>query len=198
MTEGGLVHAEQTGAAIAVRHDLPITLLYGGTRRSRETAEALRRGIDRPELVEGPLDSFALRNPDMYVAGTRVNMVSSAQTLAEQVPGMNDEQAGQNQWWATFFAAPDRIGWWLGHDDPPGETGSDLTNRILRFVRSIADPGPLQGRLVICATHSPLLRALLMHANGVDPGEPAYVTGVQVVLGHSAEPTMTAYDPLDA
>ena len=82
----------------------------------------------------------------MYVAGTRVNMVSSPSALAEQVPGMTAEQVEANPWWMQFFAAPDRIGWWLEQEDPPGENVEQLAARILTFARSIADPGPLQRR----------------------------------------------------
>ena len=52
--------------------------------------------------------------------------------------------------------------------------------RILTFARSIADPGPLQGGTVVAVTHSPLLRAVLLHGTGSDPGEPGYVTGADV------------------
>jgi broad specificity phosphatase PhoE len=132
----------------------------------------------------------------MYVAGTRVNMVSSAESLAEQVPGMSAEQAAANDWWSKFFVAPDRIGWWLEQHDPPGETAAELSARIVRFVRTIADPGPLQGRLVVCVTHSPVLRAVLLNATGEDPGEPAYVTGTEIIARRSAELTIRAHDPL--
>jgi broad specificity phosphatase PhoE len=197
VTEEGLVLAERTGKALSQQSDRPLTVLFGGTRRTRETAEAIIRGVADPDRVEGPADSFALRNPDMYLAGTRVNMVSSAEALAEQVPGMTVEQAAANEWWSRFFVSPDRIGWWLGHDSPPGETAADLGARIDRFVRSVADPGPLQGRLVVCLTHSPVLRAVLLRATGEDHGEPGFVTGAQVVVEPSALPEVTPYNPLD-
>ncbi len=196
VTEDGLGHAERVGKAIGGQTDAPLSVLFGGTRRTRETADAIIRGIGDVERVSGPLDSFALRNPDMYVAGTRVNMVSSAESLAEQVPGMSVEQARENEWWSDFFVSSDRIGWWLGHDDPPGETARDLSARIGRFIRTIADPGPLRGRLVVGVTHSPVLRSLLLGATGEDPGEPAYVTGAEIISRRSAEVTIRAYDPL--
>jgi broad specificity phosphatase PhoE len=197
VTEDGLVHAERVGKTLGQQVDGAVTVLFGGTRRTRETAAAIVRGIDDDDRVHGPIDSFALRNPDMYVAGTRVNMVSSAESLAEQVPAMTPEQAAANAWWASFFGSPDRIGWWLAQDDPPGETASDLSSRIERFVRTMSDPGPLQGRLVVCVTHSPVLRSVLLHATGEDPGEPAYVTGAEIVVGQSLRLTIRPYDPLD-
>ncbi len=72
----------------------------------------------------------------------------------------------------------------------------ELSARIVRFVRTVADPGPLQGRLVVCVTHSPVLRAVLLSTTGEDPGEPAYVTGAEIIVRRSAELTIRAHDPL--
>ena len=196
VTEAGLVHAERTGRAVGAASEAPLSVLFGGTRRSRETAEAVVRGIADPSRVAGPVDSFALRNPDMYAAGTRVNMVSSAETLAEQVPGLTAEQVDAHPWWPEFIAAPDRVGWWLAHEDPPGETGADVVRRLHLFARSLADAGPHRGRLVVGVTHSPLLRALLREPAGADPGEPAYVTGALVRTGPDGSLDVTPHDPL--
>jgi broad specificity phosphatase PhoE len=196
ITEPGRAHAVRAGKALATAYDGPMALLFGGTRRSRETAEAIAEGIGDPDRVTGPADAFALRNPDMYVAGTRVNMVSSAGSLAEQVPGMTAAQAAAHEWFAPFFTAPDRIGWWLGQAEPPGETGADLVRRIAAFARSLADRGPLAGRLVVGVTHSPVLRAVLRHTTGADPGEPGYVTGARVTATAAGITDITPYDPL--
>ena len=138
-------------------------MLYGGTRRTRETAEALIRGIGDAARVDGPHDSFALRNPDMYVAGTRVNMVSSAAALAEQVPGMTQEQVEDEPVVDALLhrARPHRLvaraaGPARGDRRPAGSPASCAS------PASIADPGPTQGRAVVGVTHSPLLRAVLL------------------------------------
>ena len=196
MTEAGLVHAERTGKAIGSCVDAPLSVMYGGTTRTGETAEAIVRGIGDPERVAGPIDTFALRNPDMYLAGARVNMVSSAASLAEQVEGMTAEQVEANEWWTTFFQAPDRIGWWLAQNDPPGETGRDLARRIHRFARSFIDPGPHRGRFLVCVTHSPLLRAVLSAATGQDPGEPPFVTGALVKVSPTGQIDASPHEPL--
>ena len=197
VTESGLVHAEQTGKAIGGSTEGPISVLFGGTTRTRETAEAIVRGVDAPGRVSAPVDAFALRNPDMYLAGARVNMVSAPQNLAEQVPGMTPEQVEANEWWTAFMTAPDRIGWWLEQDDPPGESSRDVARRLQRFARSFADPGPHSGRLVVCVTHSPLLRSMLAAAHGVDPGEPAYVTGALVQVTSSGQSNISPHNPLN-
>ena len=196
VTEAGLKHAVRTGKALGASLEGPLKVLYGGTRRTRETAEAIMHGIAEADRVEGPEDSFALRNPDMWLAGTRVNMVSSAATLAQQVPGMSEEQAAANHWWTHFFDAPDRIGWWLQQHEPPGETSAELATRILRFARSMADPGPVRGRTVIGVTHSPVLRSVLLVGGCGDPGELPYVTGADVCVGPEGTMHITNYDPL--
>ena len=196
VTEHGRTHAVRTGKAIAATFDAPVTLLYGGTRRTRETAESLAEGIDRPEMVDGPHDSFALRNPDLYVAGARVNMVSSPATLAEQVPGMTEAEAAAHAWFAGFFHAPDRIGWWLNQEQPPGDNARAVNARIEQFARSLADLGPHQNRLVIGVTHSPVLRSVLRAGTGTDPGEPGYVTGALLRVQIDGRPSVEAFDPL--
>ena len=194
MTDAGLVHAERVGKVIGASTDASISVLFGGTRRTRETAEAIVRGISDPGRVDGPRDAFALRNPDMYLAGTRVNMVSSARALAEQVVGLTPDQVEANEWWTTFFNADDRVGWWLAQDDPPGETSRELARRIQRFARSFNDPGPHRGRFIVCVTHSPVLRAVLSAVTGLDPGEPAHLTGalLRVTTGQIE---ITPHDP---
>jgi broad specificity phosphatase PhoE len=196
VTEAGLEHARRSGKALGTEISAPLTVLYGGTRRTRETADAVIEGIGDRTRVDGPVDSFALRNPDMYLAGTRVNMVSSPEALAEQVPGMTTEQASANSWWTEFFTAPDRIGWWLEQEQPPGENFHQVGARLETFTRSLADPGPLQGRVVVAVTHSPLLRAVLLRGTGDDPGEPGYVTGAEVRVHSGDRLTITPYDPL--
>jgi broad specificity phosphatase PhoE len=110
---------------------------------------------------------------------------------------MTVDDASSNPWWATFFASRDRIGWWLAHADPPGDDVGVLTRRILRFATSLADPGPTRGRLVVGVTHSPLLRAVLLHASGTDPGEPGYVTGADIrVHPDQRAVSIHPYDPL--
>ena len=202
VTPAGLGHAETVGAALRTQLPGDVSLRFGGTRRTRETAEAIMRGLragpdaDAGPDVEGPSDAFALRNPDMYLAGARVNMVSSPTTLAEQVVGLATADVEQHAWWMHFIAAADRIGWWLAQEDPPGENGRDLAERIRRFARSLADYGPTRGRTVIGVTHSPVLRSVLLAATGVDPGEPAYVTGAEVLIDTAGDLHIGPFDAL--
>ena len=62
-----------------------VRLLAGATRRARETAEGVADGLRAAGVpVTGPDVAFALRNPDLYLAGARVDMVSSAEAFAAQ------------------------------------------------------------------------------------------------------------------
>jgi broad specificity phosphatase PhoE len=196
VTEQGRLHAVRSGKAVAGAFDAPIAVLFGGTRRTRETAESLVEGVADPGRVIGPRDAFALRNPDMYVGGVRVDMVSSPASLAEQVPGMSEQDAAAHPWFAPFFASVDRVGWWLEQDDPPGENGGSLLRRLEIFARSLTDAGPLAGRLVVGVTHSPLLRATLRGAAGADPGEPGYVTGARLTVTPRGIQDIQPYHPL--
>ncbi len=182
VTGAGLEHAERCAKSLGDSGHGPVRLVFGGTRRTRETAEALARGLGDAHRVSGPVDAFALRNPDLYVAGTRVDMVSSPASLADQVLGLSETEAAEHPWFAGFFAARDRIGWWLGHADPPGDDAATVARRIDRFARSLLDAGPTRDQRVVGVTHSPVLRAVLHAATGTDPGEPAYVSGARLTL----------------
>lgn len=70
---------------------------------SSETAAAIADGLDDPARVVGPTDAFALRNPDVYVAGVRLNLVRSPAALAEQVPGLSEQDAAANEFSAGFL-----------------------------------------------------------------------------------------------
>src|SRR5579875_3966160 len=93
LTDEGWREAEAAGVRLSrlLVPDEIVSILYAPTRRTRETALALQRAITAStvgsphfSLLE-PEVHMALRNPDLYVAGQRVEMVSSAEALAEQL-----------------------------------------------------------------------------------------------------------------
>lgn len=153
------------------------------TNRSRQTAEALRDAIapDAPEVRP----AWGLRNPDLYLAGSRVEMGSTAAFIASQSEALavGEEAVLAQPFFAGFLTAPERIGYWLRHDSPPGETAADVARRVLQFAESFSGHGG--GRLVVaCVTHSPVLRAIVTHGLGLpDPGEPGWVEAVDLHLG---------------
>jgi broad specificity phosphatase PhoE len=173
-----------------------ITVLSGETRRAMDTAAHLARGvIDAGGHVIGPKVAFALRNPDLYLAGVRVNMVSSADALAEQVEGLSAEDVASLEFFPTFFDSPDRIGWWLAHPAPPGEDARSVAARVESFAGSLIDPVPDGPEVVVAVTHSPLLRAVALDSLGHDIGEPPWVSGLLMVVDDDRNATVEVFDP---
>jgi broad specificity phosphatase PhoE len=174
----------------------PIRVLSGETRRAKDTAAHVARGVvEAGGSVVGPEVAFALRNPDLYVAGTRVNMVSSAEALADQVPGLAAGDVASIEFFPTFFAEPDRIGWWLEHESPPGEDVSSLAARFRSFAVSLADPVPAHSEAVVAVTHSPLIRAAGLRLLGRDIGEPPWVSGLLVTVSDDRSLEAEVFDP---
>jgi broad specificity phosphatase PhoE len=180
VTDRGLDSAEHVGRRLAVIAD-PIRVLTGDTLRTRQTGAAVATGARAAgATVDEPRAAFALRNPDIYVAGERVDMVSSAAALAEQVPGMTIEEAAAVPFFAEFFDHPDRIGWWLRLGDVPGDDAEALARRIDHFAASLPDRTAQPAELTVGVTHSPVLRACALAHLGQDPGEPDWLTGLEL------------------
>lgn len=156
------------------------------THRSRQTAEALRSAIasDAPEVEP----SWGLRNPDLYLAGARVEMMSNAEAIAGQLsnPKLAPEEVFAHPFFHGFLTADDRIGFWLTYEDPPGETAALVGKRVLQFARSFAAGSTTPRLVVACVTHSPVLRALIVEGLGLpDPGEPRWVEAVNLEVNAS-------------
>jgi len=152
------------------------------THRSRQTAEALREAIDpsAPEVTP----AWGLRNPDVYMGGTRVEMGSKAEFFASQVwaPEISPEGVMADPFYKGFLTAPDRIEYWLTHETPPGENAAAVAKRVLQFAASFR-ANAKSGLVVACVTHSPVLRAILTKGLGIpDPGEPGWVEAINVTL----------------
>jgi broad specificity phosphatase PhoE len=180
VTDRGLGSAENAGRRLAVVADR-INVLTGETLRTRQTGAAIAAGARAAgATVDEPRVAFALRNPDIYVAGERVDMVSSAAALAEQVPGITIEEAAAVPFFAEFFDHPDRIGWWLRLGDVPGDDAGALARRIDHFAASLPDRTAQPAELTVGVTHSPVLRACALAHLGQDPGEPEWLTGLEL------------------
>jgi broad specificity phosphatase PhoE len=181
VTPHGLAAAAETGRSLGKDADR-LLVLTGDTRRARETGQAVAEGARAVgAAVAGPGVAFALRNPDLYLAGVRVNMVSSAAALAEQVPQLSAEDAARVPFFAGFLTANDRVGWWAHHPDPPGDDAPAVHRRIMAFASSLADAaGP---PVIVAVTHSPVLRACALAGLNRDPGEPAWLAGLEARIG---------------
>ncbi|MEM1373686.1 MAG: histidine phosphatase family protein [Pseudomonadota bacterium] len=158
------------------------------THRSQQTAEALRQAID-PDAPE-VLPAWGLRNPDVYLAGSRVEMGSKAEFFASQCDhlDMTPDKVMEHRFYRGFLTAPDRIEYWLTHATPPGETAADVAKRVLAFAESFRAAQSERDLVVACVTHSPVMRAIIVRGLGIsDPGEPEWVE--EIVLKLSADST---------
>jgi broad specificity phosphatase PhoE len=198
LSEAGRFQAEEAGRRLAGLRLGTVRMLSGSTRRAQETAQLVRDGLaaaDPAAAVTGPEVAFGLRNPDLYLAGTRVDMVSSPEAFADQVPGLRADDVLALPFFAGWFSAPDRIEWWLRHPSPPGDDAAGTAARLAAFAASLGDLGPAAPDTVIGVTHSPLLRAVSLTFIGVDPGEPPYLTGFGVELLPDGSARAAAFDP---
>lgn len=183
VTDRGLEGAERLGRRLAATAGR-LRVLTGGTLRARQTGAAIAAGArEAGAAVDEPRVAFALRNPDIYVAGERVEMVSSPAALAGQVPGMTVDEAAAVPFFAGFFDHPDRIGWWLRLGQVPGEDAEALARRIDHFAASLPDRTAQPAELTVGVTHSPVLRACALAHLGHDPGEPEWLTGLELSVG---------------
>lgn len=156
--------------------DSKFLFLATKTHRSRQTAEALRLAIDpsAPEVKA----AWGLRNPDVYLAGSRVELGSRAEFFASQseILDISPERVTEQSFYQGFLTAPDRIEYWVFSKNPPGENATAVAKRVLQFAQSFL-AAPLETDLVVaCVTHSPVMRAILMEGLGrPDTGEPNWV-----------------------
>jgi broad specificity phosphatase PhoE len=179
VTEEGLQTAVEVGRRLAGRADGMIRVISGETRRTRDTAAAVARGAREAgaEVIEDGV-AFALRNPDLYLAGVRVNMVSSEANFAEQIPGFTEADVAKVGFFAEWLTVPDRVGWWVRHPAPPGDDAAAVATRIRAFAASLADRDDATA-FTVGITHSPVLRACALDVAGSDTGEPNWLAGLE-------------------
>lgn len=194
ITAAAREQATETGSRLAMEITGGVCVLTGETRRARETAEHISKGLASADVsVDGPIVAHALRNPDLYMAGYRVNMVSSHEAFAAQVPGVDAEDIADLDFFPDFVVQEDRIGWWLAHQNPPGEGASEIAARIETFARSFLNPYREDRSVVFAVTHSPLLRAVALSELGRDIGEPPWISGLGLDIDASGEITTTLF-----
>jgi broad specificity phosphatase PhoE len=181
LTPEGRGQAERAGRRLARHHNARLWILVGPTLRAQQTGMIMMRALmnaNASSQVTGPITTFALRNPDLYLAGQRVDMVSTAAAFAHQVPRFTEAQVTVIPFYSDFLTSADRVGCWLHHPDPPGDTAAIVAWRIRQFAVSL---GHVDGvDQVVGITHSPVLRAMGSHFAGSDPGEPDYLHGYSV------------------
>jgi broad specificity phosphatase PhoE len=197
LTDEGRRQVEDAGRQFSrkLRPGEVVSLLHAPTLRTRETALILysslvvSRGVSLPPpsqvYLSPPMEHWAIRNPDIYVAGVRIELVSTLEAVVEQLPpsSLNREHVAQLPFLRGFWADPDGIGYWVSHPNPPGEDADTVARRLLTFALSLLDLPRAKPRRYICVTHSPTMRAFLRrYLLGHDPGEPAYLESVDIAF----------------
>ena len=181
VTAEGLETAVNVGRRFAAQANGGlIRVISGATRRTRDTAAAVAQGArEAGAQVQEDGVAFALRNPDLYLAGSRVDMVSSEAAFAAQVPGLSEADIARIDFYREWLQAPDRVGWWVRHQNPPGDDAAAVARRINAFAASLADRDD-NTVFTVAVTHSPVLRAVAQEFLGEEPGEPQWLAGLDV------------------
>lgn len=187
LTDDGTAQSDAAGRWFAAQQIEVAALLSGETLRARDTAAAFAAGYraaDSGQSIPEPVVSFALRNPDLYLAGHRINMGEGAATLAAQAPLVTEADVAASTFFAGFLSADDRIGYWLAAGNVPGDDAHDVGRRIDAFARSLADIPAWHGQTVVAVTHSPVLRAVRLHHQAEYSKEPPFLHGYSLTVGH--------------
>lgn len=152
----------------------------------------------RMRIVLGELaESWVLRNPDLYVGGVRVEMVSTPEALAEQTQGvgLGVESLVEHPFFRRFWDAHERVGYWMTHPDPPGEDAATVARRLRWFAASLRDLPTRPVRRFVCVTHSGPMRAFLCsYLLGRDPGEPEFLEEITVTVARDGVLTVAFRD----
>ena len=179
-----------------------VHFMHAPTLRTRQTVEEVRASMEETlgsdggaELLEVS-EQWAIRNPDIFVAGQRVEMVSSVEALAEQLsaPPVDADTLANHPFFSAFLASSDRIGYWVEHPDPPGEDTVAVARRQMTFATSLLDKQEDRPLRYVLATHSPVLRAILLCYLGEDPGEPGHLEPIDLILSSGDEPELCFRD----
>ena len=192
MTEEGRSQARRRGRVLAqdISAGEVVHFMHAPTLRTRQTIKEVRASMEEAlgsdssvQLLE-VCEQWAIRNPDIFVAGQRVEMVSNAEALAEQLsaPPVDPETLASHSFFSTFLTSSDRIGYWVEHPDPPGEDTVAVARRQMKFAASLLDKQEDNPVRYVLATHSPVLRAISLRYLGEDPGEPGYLEPIDLTL----------------
>ncbi|WP_420619304.1 phosphoglycerate mutase family protein [Candidatus Poriferisocius sp.] len=197
LTDLGVAQSEAAGRWFAEQGVEIECLLSGETARTLDTATAFAAGYrgvaGSPELPE-PVVGFALRNPDLYLGGHRVNIAEGAEAIAAQAPGISPEDVVSSPFFGKLISAEERVGYWLEHPNPPGEDAHAVAWRVVSFVRSLGDGAGRAGATVVAITHSPVLRAVRLGFENVYTREPPFLHGFSLIAGRTGDITFSLFE----
>ena len=170
-----------------------VHFMHAPTIRTQQTVEEIRASMAEALGPDGDADllevseQWAIRNPDLFLAGQRVEMVSTAETLADQLcaPPVDPQTLSEHPFFREFWNSPDRIGYWLRHLDPPGEDALAVARRQMTFAMSLPDKQENRPVRYVLSTHSPVQRAILLLLHGRGSGEPGYLEPIDLILSEN-------------
>ena len=204
LTEEGQAQARERGRVLAedISFREIVHFMHAPTLRTQQTVEEVRASVEEAlgsgsgvELFEAS-EQWAIRNPDIFVAGQRVELVSSVEALAEQLsaPSVDPETVADHPFFSAFLASSDRIGYWVEHTDPPGEDTVAVARRQMTFAMSLLDKQEDRPVRYVLATHSPVLRAILLCYLKEDSGEPQHLEPIDLTLSSGEAPELRFRD----
>jgi len=157
-----------------------VIILHAPTARTRETAQAIARGLEaalreqnkNDARVAPPQVETAIRNFHFILDGI---CYPPTDAMHESLPAI----AAQNSFLQGFWQSiDDPIGYWLTHPSPSAESPATVAQRLLEFFARLLDHPTAE--FYILVTHSGPMRAFLRTVFGADPGEPEYCEMFQV------------------
>ncbi|MCC6188266.1 MAG: histidine phosphatase family protein [Anaerolineales bacterium] len=160
-----------------------VAVQYSPITRVRETAEILAASLEQTPARDGvdrhrrclPRPDPALHNVRFLLAPGREPREPS-QVFAETSRARGEFAPAQSAFYQGFWASSDPMGYWLAHEDgcgaeAPAAVWGRLRARLAEIMALANQGGPGHWVLV---THSGVMRVLLRHVLGLDPGEPGF------------------------
>lgn len=208
LTERGELQARTRGAGLAaeIAPDAIVRMPHGRTARASATAAALRAalvsGLAHENGIGTPYPEPWFDNLRFSLHGEGVDTNTDAAPARLALNG-RDPDAELPDWAREYdrfdsdfgagAASGNPIEYWLRHPTLYFEPPQVAAHRLWRGIATAADghdpgSGPL---VVLAATHSAPMRALVATTLGFDAGEPHNLEDVRVRVGADAAATLT-------
>jgi broad specificity phosphatase PhoE len=185
-----------------------INFFSSPTRRTRQTAELLREGLNKAlaernvEATVGPvLVNDRLCNCQFILGGLTYDPIRPLFDVARwrlQETASVEYQACVT-FQTEFWGSPDPMAYWLTHLSEAAEAPEAVAERTRAFLaeRLAEGVGANSPQRDICIAHSANLRSFLRLVFGRDPGEPEFCGALTVSAGQVCYQGQTARFPLN-
>jgi broad specificity phosphatase PhoE len=148
-------------------------LRHGEVTSHRGDVPVTEEGLQTAEQVGRRLAARA-DGPIRVISGETRRTRDTAAAVARGAR----EAGAEVSFFAEWLTAPDRVGWWVRHPEPPGDDAAAVADRIRTFAASLADREDATA-FTVAITHSPVLRACAVEVTGGDIGEPQWLAGLE-------------------